>query len=355
MKRILMTGLRRKCGMAGPAVIILSLFCLGPVSSQGAGTGPPAHQSQAQAYDIVVARDGSGNFKTVQEAFDAVPDSSTGKTVIFIKNGVYKEKLLLTASKWNVTLIGESQTGVILTYDDHSGKKYGSDTINTFNSFSSSIEGDGFTAENVTFENSAGRVGQAVAIMVKSDRVQFINCRFIGNQDTFFTNTRGRVYLRNCYLEGTTDFIFGPAIALFDSCHIHSMKKSHVTAASTPEGNKYGYVFRNCRLTADSGLKGVTLGRPWRPYARVVYMNCEIGAHIDSAGWNNWRNPENEKTAFYAEYQNYGPGSGISGRVPWSRQLTEVEAALYTAEKIFGAASAAGNFKEDWLPPGILK
>ncbi|MBI5475336.1 MAG: pectin esterase [Ignavibacteriales bacterium] len=299
--------------------------------------------------DIVVAQDGSGNYKTVQGAFNAVPDSNSKRTVIFIKNGRYKEKLVLGALKQKVTIIGESVEGVMLTYDDHSGKKIDTDTINTYTSYSTSIEADDFIAENITFENSAGRVGQAVALMVKSDRVQFKNCRFIGNQDTFFTNTSGRIYVKDTYIEGTTDFIFGNAIALFENCTMYSKKKSHVTAASTPEGNKFGYVFKNCKLTADSGLVGVTLGRPWRPFARVVYMNCEIGKHIDSVGWNNWRNPENEKTAFYAEYKNFGSGVDISKRVTWSKQLTDKEAENYTVEKIFASESRRNPFPDNWI------
>jgi pectinesterase len=300
--------------------------------------------------NIIVAQDGSGNYKTVQEAFNAIPESNSKRIVIFIKNGRYKEKLVLGASKQKVTIIGESVEGVVLTYDDHSGKKIDTDTINTYTSYSTSIEADDFLAENITFENSAGRVGQAVALMVKSDRVQFKNCRFIGNQDTFFTNTTGRIYIKDTYIEGTTDFIFGDAVAVFDNCTLHSKKKSHVTAASTPQGNKYGYVFFNCKLTADSGLRGVSLGRPWRPYARVAYIKCDIDSHIDSLGWNNWRNPENEKTAYYAEYKNTGPGSDVSKRVSWSIQLTDNEVAQYKIEKIFCTGTTLNRFASDWLP-----
>jgi len=313
---------------------------------------PQQASSSSHMYDIVVAPDGTRNFKTVQEAFNAVPDNSEKRTVIFLKNGIYKQKLVLTASKKNVTLLGESVEGVVLTYDDHTGKVVGNDTINTWSSFSTSIEADGFVAENVTFENSAGRLGQAVALMIKSDKVSLRHCRFIGNQDTFFTNTTGRVFVDSSYIEGTTDFIFGNAIAVFQDCLLHSKKKSHVTAASTPEGNKFGYVFVSCKLTADSGINGVSLGRPWRPYAKVVYLHCSIGSHISSAGWDNWKNPENEKTAFYAEYQCSGPGSDVSGRVSWSHQLTDEQAAQYTVQKIFAANASATPFNNDWEPSG---
>ena len=334
--------------------LVLSVFFILPscISAQEIKEAPRSLTipSSLQRGDIVVAQDGSSKFKTVQEALNAVPENSDKQTIIFIKNGLYKEKLVLSISKKNVTIIGESVEGVILTYDDHSGKLVGSDTLNTFNSFSTNIEADGFTAENVTFENSAGRVGQAVAIMVKSDKVKFIKCRFIGNQDTFFTNTAGRIYVRESYIEGTTDFIFGNSIAVFEKCILHSKKKSHVTAASTPEGNKFGYVFLHCKLTADSGIKGVTLGRPWRPYAKAVYISCEIGTHIDSVGWNNWKKPDAEKTTFYAEYKCTGPGSVTTKRVSWSRQLNAVEATEYTLSKIFSANASATPFNSDWNP-----
>jgi pectinesterase len=299
-----------------------------------------------------VAQDGSGNVKTVQEAFNAVSDNAGRRTIIFIKNGRYKEKLILTAAKKNVTIIGENVDSVVLTFDDHAGKLLGNDTLDTFTSYSTSIEGDGFIAERITFENSAGRVGQAVAIMIRSDKAFFRNCRFVGNQDTFFTNTTGRVYVKDSYIEGTTDFIFGNAVAVFERCRLHSKKKSHVTAASTPEGNKFGYVFLSCTLTADSGIKGVSLGRPWRPFARVVYLGCEIGAHIAPEGWNNWKNPENEKTAYYAEYRCTGPGAITAGRVPWSRQLNDKEAAVYILKNIFAADAASVPYADDWTPPG---
>ena len=312
---------------------------------------PRDTQSGAKGYDFVIAKDGSGNFKTVQEALNAMPDSSGKRTLIFIKNGIYKEKLVLPPSKINVTIIGENVDSVVLTYDDHSGKGTGKDTLNTFTSYSFSIQADGFIAENITFENSAGRyAGQAVAVAIKSDKVIFKHCRLMGNQDTFFTEGTGRVYVDSCYIEGTTDFTFGSSITVFQDCTLHSKKNSHVTAASTPQGNKYGYVFLNCKLTAADSINKVSLGRPWRPYARVVYLKCEIGSHIIPGGWNNWRNPENEKTAYYAEYKCSGPGYKPDERVPWSKQLTDVEAAEYTLDKIFAANSAAIPYSSDWIP-----
>ena len=208
-------------------------------------------QGFAQNRRIVVAKDGSGQFTTVQEALNTVSDSSQTTTVIFIKDGVYKEKLRLAASKWNVHLIGESADKTILTYDDYASKKdsAGKD-IGTSGSASFFIYGSDFTAENITFENSAGPVGQAVAVRVSGDKVKFINCRFLGFQDTLFTQgTDSRQYYFNCYIEGTVDFIFGSSTALFERCTLFGKRGGYYTAASTPQEKRYGYVFLNCTLT----------------------------------------------------------------------------------------------------------
>jgi pectinesterase len=293
----------------------------------------------AQTKRIVVAQDGSGNFRTVQEAFDAIPSGNTKPVKIFIRKGTYKERLTLDTRKDFVTLTGEDKTGTILTYDNHKGTVLANgDTVNTWTSASFFIYASDFRAENLTFENSAGfTAGQAVAVFAHGDRLSFFNCRFIGFQDVLFCSGPGsKQYYKGCYIEGTTDFIFGPATAVFQSCHIHSKKKSHVTAASTPRELKYGFVFLDCKLTGDSTLRGVTLGRPWTPYASVAYLRCDLGPHIAEEGWNNWRNPANEQTARYAEYRNSGPGAAKGGRVSWARQLTDEEAAMYTVENIFG-------------------
>jgi len=286
---------------------------------------------------IVVAQDGTGNYKTVQEAFDAVSLNNTTRIEIFIKKGTYKEKLHLDSSKNFVKLAGEDQKATVLTYDDHTGKAAPDGSIiNTQTSQSFYMKGDDFRAENLTFENSSGlTAGQAVGVRVQGDRAIFLNCRIIGFQDILFTSSENsREYYKNCYIEGSTDFIFGAATVLFEDCHIHSRKNSHVTAASTPKEHEYGYVFKHCTLTADTGINKVTLGRPWRPYASVTYIECTIGAHIIPEGWDNWKNPENEKTARYAEYRNEGPGADISARATWSRQLTDDEVKQMTTGRI---------------------
>lgn len=288
---------------------------------------------------IVVAQDGSGNFKTVQEAFNALPLNNKKPVTIFVKNGIYKEKLHLDSGKTLVTLIGEDKFNTVLTYDDHTGKISPSgETINTRTSCSFLIKANDFIAKNITFQNDAGfNAGQAVAVETDGDRDAFYNCRFVGFQDVLFTNNDGaRQYYKNCYIEGTTDFIFGSSTVWFEQCHIHSKKNSHVTAASTPQDHSFGYVFNDCVLTGDTTLHLVSLGRPWRQYAAVAYMHCYIGQHIKPEGWSNWNQTENYKTTRYAEYKNYGPSSDVSTRVNWSRQLSDEEAKKYTLKNIFG-------------------
>lgn len=307
-------------------------------------------QNPNQKYNIIVAADGTGTFKTVQQAINAVPDNQSERTVIFIKKGTYKEKVSVSSTKINLTIIGEDPERTIITFDDYNPRVYGKDTITTWSSYSFAVDAEGFIAENITFENSAGRVGQAVAVRIISDKVIFRNCRFIGNQDTLFAHGIGRIYFTNCYIEGTTDFIFGSAVALFENCRIHSKINSFITAASTPQGNQYGYVFKKCILTADSAATKVFLGRPWRAFAKTVFIECRLGNHIRPEGWDNWKSTEKEKTVYYAEYKNTGPGANTSARVPWSKQLTDAEVLNYTPELIFARSSVPIPVVGAWVP-----
>jgi pectinesterase len=296
----------------------------------------PAGAQPANQYDFVVAQDGSGNFKSVQEAINAVPDMRKKQTVIFIKNGTYKEKLVLAESKQMVKFIGESVDKTILTYDDHAQKKniFGEEK-GTSGSSGFYIYGSNFSAENITFQNTAGPVGQAVAVLVSGDKAKFKNCRFLGFQDTLYTYGReSRQYYNHCYIEGTVDFIFGSSTAVFDSCIIFGKRGGFFTAASTPENKKYGYVFFHCKITGDAPAHSFLLGRPWRPYAKTVYVHCQLDKIVAPGGWSNWDNPANEKTAFYAEYKNYGEGAATAKRVPWSHQLNDKEAKQYTLQNI---------------------
>ena len=302
----------------------------------------PALKPYVRHYDFVVAKDGSGDFFSVQEAINAVPDFRKNvRTTILVKRGVYKEKIVIPASKINLSLTGED--GAVLSYDDYADKlnRFGEKT-GTSGSASCYIYAPDFYAENLTFENTSGPVGQAVACFVSADRAYFKNCRFLGWQDTLYTYGKGcRQYYEDCYIEGTVDFIFGWSTAVFNRCHIHSKTKGYVTAPSTDQGQKYGYVFYDCRLTADEGVADVYLSRPWRPYAQAVFVRCDLGGHILPAGWNNWGKVENEKTAFYAEYQSRGAGANPQTRAPFSHQLHSLEG--YAMEDVLAG-------KDGWNP-----
>ncbi len=295
------------------------------------------YNAKSQSKIITVAQDGSGNFSTIQEAFNSLPENNKKAITVFIKNGIYKEKLHLDSSKDFVTIIGEDKFKTILTYDDHNGTvtKDGN-VINTMTSHSFLIKADNFTAKNITIQNNAGfSAGQAVALESDGDKAQFYNCRFVGFQDVLFTKSQNsRQFYKDCYFEGTTDFIFGSSTVWFEHCHIHSKKNSHVTAASTPQDHEFGYVFDDCILTADTSLHTVSLGRPWRPYASVTYIHCYLGPQIKPEGWSNWNNTDNYKTTRFAEYENYGPGANQSNRISWSRQLNDTAIKKYTIENV---------------------
>lgn len=281
----------------------------------------PALAKYIRYYDFVVAKDGSGDFFSVQDAIDAIPAVRNKETKVYIRNGVYEERLLLPAAKEKVTFIGEDKEKTILLSRDYAQKKnrFGEE-MGTSGSAGFYIYGNDFMAENLTFENAAGRVGQAVAVLTMGDRLTFRNCRFLGDQDTFYTKgEHTRVYCEDCYIEGTVDFIFGKATAVFNRCTIHSKADAYITAAATPENQSYGYLFYDCKLTAADGVKAVYLGRPWRPYAKVAFVNCDMGKHIRPEGWHNWNKKEAEKTTEYVEINNRGDGSDLSKRVSWMK------------------------------------
>jgi pectinesterase len=288
----------------------------------------------AQPKRITVAQDGSGDFKTIQAAVDAMPVHSQTRLLIFVKAGTYSEKLVIPSWKTMITLVGEDKAKTIITWNDYSGKG----EINTFTSYTVLVQGNDFRAANITFENSAGTgVGQAVALHVEADRCVFRNCRLVANQDTLYTGVdNSRQYYINCDIEGTTDFIFGPATVVFENCHIHGKKNSYITAASTPERSRFGYVFRKCRITTSPEATKMYLGRPWRPFAKTVFLECDLSERIAPEGWHNWSKPEAEKSCFYAEYKSTGKGASPSTRVSWARQLTDEEAEAYSLENIFG-------------------
>jgi pectinesterase len=289
----------------------------------------------AKSYDnpdtIVVARDGTGEFRTIDEAIEVCRAFMDYHKVIYIKKGTYKEKLIIPQWLQNIELCGEDRDETIITYDDHANIN----KMGTFRTYTLKIEANDITIKNLTIENNSPRLGQAVALHTEGDRLVFINCRMIGHQDTVYTGMPyTRLFFKSCYICGTTDFIFGPSTAWFEDCTIESLVNSYVTAASTPKDAAYGYVFNNCRLIAKAGVDKVYLGRPWRDYGYTLFMNCDLGTHIRPEGWHHWEK-QRENTARYLEYNNRGAGAQPQQRVSWSRQLTKKEAQQITPAKVF--------------------
>jgi pectinesterase len=320
---------------------------------------------------MIVSLDGSGDFTSIQAAIDAVPEQSRDRTIIHIKNGLYREKVHIT--KPRISLSGESRDNTVILWNDFALMKDDKgENINTFQTYTLFAGGDDFIAENLTVENGAGPgkvVGQAVALYADGDRTIIKNCRIIGNQDTLFTGplppfpltvnkfggprdgmprVKSRQYYEDCYIKGDVDFIFGSATAVFKSCEIVSNDpgqdiNGYITAASTPQEEKFGYVFIDCRLTSSARPESIYLGRPWRNYAKTVFINCFMGEHIKHEGWSNWDKPESEKTVEYAEYNSQGPGSQIEKRVGWAKALSGRQSKIYNAEKVLRG-------KDGWNP-----
>ena len=308
--------------------------------------------SAASKYDnpdtIVVARDGTGQFRTVGDAVEVCRAFMDYHKVIYVKKGTYKEKVIVPSFLTNIEICGEDRDETVITFDDHANiadtSVPGKRTLGTFRTYTLKIEGNDITLKNITIENAAAKLGQAVALHAEGDRLVFVNCRFLGNQDTVYTGVANtRLYFKDCYIEGTTDFIFGPSTAWFEQCTIKSKQNSYVTAASTPADVKYGYVFNKCSLIAAPTVEKCYLGRPWRPYAYTLFMNCKLGKHIRPEGWHNWGKTTNEQTARYLEYNNTGEGAATAGRAAWTKQLTKKEAQKITLEEVFAQ-------KTNWIP-----
>lgn len=295
---------------------------------------------------ITVSLDGNADFKTIQLAVNSVRDHLQGKVTIKVAAGIYHEKLVIPAWKKNIRIAGESKEKTIITGNDYSGKDFpsrdftGNHKYSTYTSYTVLVQGNDCTLENLTIENTAGKVGQAVALAVESDRFRAINCNITGNQDTLYCAKDGRNYFQSCLIAGTTDFIFGEATVVFQRCVIESLTNSYITAASTTAQQPYGFVFFDCELTAKTGVDKVYLGRPWRPYAKTVFIRTTMGAHIIADGWHPWPGdpefPNNERTAYYAEYASKGPGAEAKGRVTWSKQLKKSDMRYFEIDKIFG-------------------
>ena len=308
----------------------------------------PSSKPPASQIDLTVSADGSAQFKTVHEAIMSVPSGSPASpVVIHIKPGIYKELIYIQREKRFFRLVGEDPERTILSFNLNAnipapdGKPIG-----TFRTPQTTIDADDVTVENITFENSAGPVGQALAIRVDGDRIVFRNCRFLGWQDTIFLN-RGRQYFEDCYIAGHLDFIFGGATAFFERCRIHCLGNGYITAASTQDYQPYGFVFSHCRITAAPGVK-TYLGRPWRDSSSATFLNTEMSEAVHPAGWHNWDKPEREKTSRYAEFNSTGPGARPQQRVTWARRLTASEAKAINVDKVLGGS-------DGWNPTASSK
>lgn len=298
--------------------------------------------AQAEVRDtIVVARDGTGQYRNIAEALERCRAFMNYEVLVYVKAGTYKEKLIVPAWLENIIIEGEDPMTTVITYDDHAKI----DNMGTFRTYTVRVDGDNITFRNITIENNAPQMGQAVALHTEGDKLTFINCRLLGNQDTVYTGgQRTRLYFFNCYIEGTTDYIFGPSTAWFEGCTLHCKRNSYITAASTPEGVDVGYVFNRCKVTYADEVSKVYLGRPWRDYAHTLFMNCDLGDKISPVGWHNWKRPECEATVRYWEYNNRGVSASVEKRVSWSRQLTKKEANTITLER------AMMVIPDGWMP-----
>ena len=288
--------------------------------------------------NLFVAADGHAPFKSVQAAIMSVPSGSRKNPVIIhIAPGTYRELIYVQREKSSFKLVGDNPTNTILTFGLYAGMTNAEgNAIGTFKTPATTIDADDFTAERVTFENSAGPVGQALAIRVDGDRATFRDCRFAGWQDTILVN-RGRQYFDHCYVCGHVDFIFGAATSWFEHCQICSRGAGgYLTAASTPNDVPYGYVFSHCEITGENPATRTYLGRPWRIYASTIYLNTEMSEVVRPEGWNDWKKPETHHTARYAEYNSTGPGASPATRAPWAKQLTAAEAAEITVARVLG-------------------
>lgn len=288
--------------------------------------------------EIFVDPNGKGDFKTITESLEAIRAYMDYDVTVHIANGVYNEKVVIPSWIKNVRFIGEDRDKTIIRCNDYAGRN----NIGTFRTYTVRVDGDALTFENLTIENFAGPIGQAVALHTEGDCLTFINCRFLGNQDTVFTGgEHTRLYFDRCYIEGTTDFIFGAATAVFKDCEIFCKSDSYITAASTTEDVDYGYIFDNCKIGAAGNVQKMYLGRPWRPYAHTVFIDCTMEAPIRPEGWHNWGDANNEKTSRYGEYGSKGTYGDMSQRAGWAKKLTSKEVAdCRDLGKVFGG----------WLP-----
>src|SRR6185437_9010680 len=322
--------------------LLLAFSLSAPAQDVHVRVDPSARAAQPGNENLTV-------FPTIQNAMDHHPwPGPGGRVYIEIAHGTYHERVIITQNHPNITFLGmgKSPEDVVIT-NSLNAKQAGG----TFFTETVEINGVGFEADNLTFENSAGNTGQAVAVADRSDRSIFKHCRFLGHQDTLFADY-GRQYYIDSYIEGGVDFIFGNATAVFDHDQLHSNGPGFLTAQSrTAADQTTGYVILNSKVTSglDPSAKGaIGLGRPWRPYSRVVYINTELPSDVRPAGWNNWGKTSNEQTAFYAESNSTGPGANPTARVPWSHQLNAAQLKQFLPAKFLSG-------KDHWNPEAEAK
>ncbi len=336
--------IRLRAEQSGGLANIDKMDVYGYAVTEGA---PPDSPDPPASYDVVVASDGSGNYRTVQAAINAAPGSRTSWYTIYIKNGKYRE--VVTVDKPYLQLIGQSADATVITYDN-----YASRVGSTSGSATAFFKAKNFIARNITFENSfdypnsSAANKQAVAAEPMADRQVFVNCRFTGYQDTLYVRS-GRSYFKDCYISGNTDFIFGDGTAVFDNCDIYSRPKNGgcISAPSTLASTAYGLIFLNCNVTGPS--TGVWLGRPWHPSSsttsiksNAVYLNCYLGSHIATNGWTSMSGvyPATERLW---EYKNSGPGAQVNSS---RTQLSASQAAGYTVSNILRGS-------DNWNPESL--
>lgn len=334
-----MQALPNRCRRATPLALLFALA----VALAGSVTAQP---ERPDGFDLVVAHDGSGDHRTIQGAVDAARAFPYGRVTVLIRDGVYSEQVVVPSWNPRLTLVGESAGGVVLTWGSHFAQ-VDRGRNSTFHTATLRVSGADFLARNLTVVNTAGPVGQALALFVDGDRAVFEDCQFLGHQDTIYAAGAGsRQLFRGGTVEGTTDFIFGQATAVFENVHVHAKADSYVTAASTPAGVPHGFVFLGGRLTAAPDVDSLYLGRPWRDFARTVWIGTTFEAPVRSAGWHDWGRPETHATVFYAEHAT--TGTSPQRRVPWSRQLSDAEAARYTVSTIFDALTRPWDPQPAW-------
>ena len=308
-------------------------------------------QTDHTLFDAVVAQDGSGQFRTIQEAVARIATGEPERpATIYVRAGVYREIVSVQREKRYLRIVGEDPGRTILVSGLHAGMK-GIDglPIGTFRTPTLLVDADDFTLEGLTVRNDAGPVGQAIALAVHGDRVLVRNCRLEGHQDTLFLN-RGRHYLASSAITGTTDFIFGAATAWFEQCDLRALASSFVTAPSTPVESPFGFVFHCCRVQVAAGERSY-LGRPWRDHGATLFLRSELGAGVAAAGWHNWGRPQSESTARFWEYRNNGPGADRAGRVAWSRELAPSEGEAIAAAVVLGGWNPTRSEPVRFAPP----